>query len=126
MAGEVSSWGSHQLLDDFALAYHRAVAARLRVAPEIILEHARNNRARWRARYEPLSGATLSLQESEKTLEELSVENLIALITDESDEGQRRRQSTPFAGVLTPEERRELLAACDKKASAGSDPPRQI
>jgi len=118
MADELGSLGSHQFLDDFALTYHRAVAARLRVAPEPVIEHARNNLARWGARYGSLSGATLTFREWEKLLEESTVEKLIALITEDSDEGQRRRQSTPFAGVLTPEERRELLDACEKRASA--------
>lgn len=125
MAEELSSWGSHRLLDSFALACHRAVAERLRVAPEPILKHARNNLARWSAQYESLPVAMLSLEEWKKILEELSVESLVTLITEDSDEGQRRRQSTPFAGVLTPEERKELLTACDKKTSAEPGPSRE-
>ena len=32
--------GSHAFLDEFALAYHRAVADRLRAEPEAVLERA--------------------------------------------------------------------------------------
>ena len=49
LGGEVgiSPLGSHTFLDDFALAYHRAVAEGLRVEPEAVLEHARRNLYRW-------------------------------------------------------------------------------
>jgi hypothetical protein len=35
-----------------------------------------------------------------------------------SDEGQRLRSSSPFVGTLTPEERLEILAACEQRATA--------
>lgn len=118
MVDAITTWGSHQFLDEFALAYHRAVAERLRVMPELIIKHARNNLARWSTQSGFSFGTALSLQEWEEVLEESSVEQLISLITEDSDEGQRRRQSTPFAGVLTAEERMELLTACEKRSSA--------
>lgn len=42
-----SQLGSYNLLDDFALAYHGAVADRLRTEPAAVLEHARRNLGRW-------------------------------------------------------------------------------
>ncbi len=38
-----SPLGSHPFLDEFVLAYHRAVAERLRAEPEAVLERARRN-----------------------------------------------------------------------------------
>jgi hypothetical protein len=43
----ISPLGSHAFLDEFALAYHRAVAERLRAEPEAVLERARQNLNRW-------------------------------------------------------------------------------
>jgi hypothetical protein len=40
LEGGTSPHGSHALLDEFALAYHRAVADRLRAEPSAVLEHA--------------------------------------------------------------------------------------
>ena len=36
---------------------------------------------------------------------------------DASDEGQRLRSSSSFVGVLSPEERLEILAACEQRAT---------
>jgi hypothetical protein len=41
-----SPLGSHNLLDDFALAYHKAVADHLRTEPAAVLERARRNLSR--------------------------------------------------------------------------------
>jgi hypothetical protein len=39
---------------------------------------------------------------------------IAAILTADSDEGQRLRQSTPFPGVLSKEEREEIFARCEK------------
>ncbi len=118
VAGERIALGSHQFIDEFALAYHRAVAELLRVTPDPILRRARENISSWIARGEMSAGAMLSLQEWQKLLNEATIQQLISIITDESDEGQRLRQSTPFAGALTAEERLRILAECEKGASS--------
>jgi hypothetical protein len=46
------------------------------------------------------------------------VERLVEIMTDSSDEGQRLRSSSPFVGALSPEERLEILAACEQRATA--------
>ncbi|MDQ3010431.1 MAG: hypothetical protein M3X11_06980 [Acidobacteriota bacterium] len=117
-AKESIALGSHQFLDAFALAYHRSVAELLCVTPEPILQHARKNLTAWIARGQMSAGAMLSLREWQKLLDESTVPQLISSIIDESDEGQRLRQSSPFAGTLTAEERLEILAECEKGASS--------
>jgi len=117
-ARESIALGSHQFLDAFALAYHRSVAELLRVTPDPILQHARKNLTVWMARGELSAGAMLSLREWQKLLNESTLPQLIAIIIDESDEGQRLRQSSPFAGTLSAEERLEILAECEKRASS--------
>ncbi|HZF41334.1 MAG TPA: hypothetical protein VE715_21100 [Blastocatellia bacterium] len=109
---------THQFLDYFALAYHQVVAERLRVAPEVVLRRANENLARWLAQGEFSGAMRRPLQEWQNLLAESDVERIIAIITDDSDEGQRLRQSTPFVGILTADERKELLATCEKRASA--------
>ena len=46
-AAGAGALGSHQFLDDFALAYHLAVAERLRERPDAVIERARQNLTRW-------------------------------------------------------------------------------
>ena len=114
----VSPLGSHAFLDEFALAYHRAVAERLRAEPEAVLEHARQNLRRWAEGDVFGPGEQASLEEWRELLDEEGVDVLVELMTDASDEGQRLRSSSPFVGVLSPEERLEILAACEQRATA--------
>ena len=117
-ATRLSPIGSHQYIDEFNLAYHRAVAEALRREPEAVVKRARQNIARWIENNVYDGGEKGALFEWDKILDESSIEELIAVITEDSDEGQRLRQSTPFTGVLPAEQRREILADCEKRAIA--------
>jgi hypothetical protein len=110
--------GSHQFIDEFNLAYHCAVAQILRREPEAVITRARQNIARWIQSDVYDEGERPSLFEWDKILVESSVEELIAIITEDSDEGQRLRQSTPFTGILPKQQRTAILADCEKRASA--------
>src|SRR5688500_18618585 len=112
----VSPLGSHAFLDEFALAYHRAVADRLRAEPETVMGHARRNIDRWTEGDAFGPGDLASLEEWRRILDEADVDRLIEIITGASDEGQRLRSSSPFVGALSPEERLEILAACEQRA----------
>lgn len=113
----ISPLGSHAFLDDFALAYHRAVAERLRAEPEAVLERARRNLNRWAKGDAFGSGERASLEEWRGILGEADVGQLIEIMTDTSEEGQRLRSSSPFVGALSPEERLEILTACEQRAA---------
>lgn len=91
----VSPLGSHEFLDEFALAYHRAVAERLRAQPEAVLECARRNLNRWEDGDAFGPGERTSLEEWRRILGEADVDRLVEIITDVSDEGQRLRSSSP-------------------------------
>lgn len=109
--------GSHAFLDEFALVYHRAVAERLRAEPEAVLERARQNLDRWAKGNALGPGELASLEEWWVIIGEADVERLIEIMTDTSEEGQRLRSSSPFVGALSPEERLEILAACEQRAA---------
>ena len=110
-----SALGSHRFLDEFALAYHRAVAERLLREPKAVINHARQNLTRW---IEGGVGEIQPLEEWQRLLDESDVDRLIEIITDTSDEGQRLRSSSPFVGTLSPEKRLEILASCEQSAVA--------
>jgi hypothetical protein len=117
LEGSASPLGSHAFLDEFALAYHRAVADRLRAEPSAVLEHARRNLDRWTEGDAFGPGDLASLEEWRRILDEADVDRMVEVITDASDEGQRRRSSSPFVGTLSPKERLEILAACEQRAT---------
>ena len=113
----ISPLGSHAFLDEFALAYHRAVAERLRSEPDAVLERARRNLNRWTEGDGFGAGERASLEEWREILGEADVDRLIEIMTETTDEGQRLRSSSPFVGALSPEERLEILAACEQRAT---------
>lgn len=107
--------GSHQFLDELALAYHRAIAMRLLASPKEVVELARENLNRWIQIHEG-TGTVYALKEWQTLLETKTIAELAAIITEDSDEGQRLRQSTPFAGVLSDQERKEIMSRCEERA----------
>lgn len=115
IAAEGSALGTHRFLDEFALAYHRAVAERLLREPEAVINHARQNLTRWT---EGDAGEMQPLEEWQRLIDGSDVDRLIEIITDTSDEGQRLRSSSPFVGTLSPEKRLEILASCEQSAVA--------
>ena len=105
---QIAPLGSHQFLDQLNLAYHREVAVRLLSDPQAVLSRARGNLSRWLAEYED-GDEPACLVEWQQLLETRTVKELVAILIDDSDEGQRLRSSTPFPGVLKSEERNELF-----------------
>ncbi len=81
------------------LAYHALVAKRLRSDPSIA-EMARRRACEWIARGEHVYYGELWLAVLAQPVEAIE-----ARLVDTSEEAIAMRQSTPFAGVLTPKER---------------------
>jgi hypothetical protein len=50
-----------------------------------------------------------SLREWEKILKTRPTEDVLNLLVEDSDKGQRLRQSTPFWGILTPQQRTSVF-----------------
>lgn len=108
-------FGSQQAIDALALDYHCQVAGRLLSSPETVLDRARNNLKRWMTAHEG-TGSAGALQEWQSLLDTKTVQELIEIITEDSDEGQRLRSSTPFTGILSPQEREQLRARYEETA----------
>lgn len=107
--------GSHQFLDQLALVYHREIAARLMASPAEVIGLARENLNRW-IQVHAGTGTVYALKEWQTLLDTKTVPELVAIMTEDSDEGQRLRQSTPFAGVLSDHERKEIMTRCEERA----------
>jgi hypothetical protein len=90
----------HIDLDHRSLMMHRIIAGRLRRDPSL-LEVALGNMARWncqdRAWWREWS---LILRQP--------LEDIVAVLECDEEEARRLRQSSPFAGILTPQEVWEL------------------
>ena len=95
---------THQFAEERSLALHREVARRLRDRPEL-LESARERVRSW------LETGSVSVFWTDAWSEVLdgTVEEVIARITDPAEHSRDLRQTSPFAGVLDPRVRWEIL-----------------
>jgi hypothetical protein len=94
---------SHEWIDQRSLALHEAVAKKLAEHPEL-LEVARQNLRRWLAQ-----NRQPALLEWQRLFETLEFDNLLAFLRSPDERARRLRQSSPFAGVLTTQERQAIL-----------------
>ena len=102
---------SHEWIDQRSLALHEAVAAKLEADPTL-LNVARVNLHRWLS-----TSARPALIEWRQVLDAMPLPQLVALLRSTSEHATRMRQSSPFAGLLTPEERQSIL---DRYGSRGT------
>lgn len=100
-------YSPHRLLEARSLAMHAVIAEKIRRNPQL-LDIARRNLDRWAARWG--SDSPPWLYEWRRILER-PWQEIAALISEPSEEGARLRQSTPFAGVLAPGERKRIHEA---------------
>lgn len=93
-------------IDLFNLMLHRAVAEKFRHEPENVLQIAQNNLKKW------LKDNNPALLEWQNILDTETPEKIIKIISQDTDEGQRLRSSSPFAGVLSETEREKIWSEC--------------
>ena len=106
----------HRLIDERSLAFDRVIAARLRSEPALV-EKARGNLARW---LETCSAAARpDLLEWQRLLSG-PFDELLVLLEATDERATRLRQSSPFCGILTPEERLGIIREFQGRESAAA------
>ena len=93
-------------VDLFSLMLHTSVSEKLRLNPNEVLQIARDNLNRW------LKNENSALLEWQQILDNRTPEEIIKIITQDTDEGQRLRSSSPFVGVLSESERDKIWSEC--------------
>ncbi len=101
----------HRTAELHALAYHRLIADRL---DDRLVERARRRLADWRTngRIHPHWA-----EEWERTLD-LPLNRLATAISADTQRARELRQTSPFAGALNEHERKRLVEAVERRASA--------
>jgi len=105
--GEVPRYSDHCLLDARSLALHCKMAQKISRDPHL-LDVARHNLTRWRAR--SIGELPQHLVEWRQMLDRPWPE-IAAFMTSTTDKATRLRQSSPFAGVLDAGERKRIYEA---------------
>ncbi len=99
-------------VDYFSLMLHRVVAEKMLVDEAKILQTAQNNLSRW-LRSESFAGSErFALIEWQEILENSTPQEIQKIITQDNEEGQRLRSSSPFVGVLSETEREKIWSEC--------------
>ena len=93
---------SHQWIDQRSLALDRLIAEKVEARPQL-LQIVVRTLERWIAQRQPNPPAVLL--EWRTILLERSLTDVLDLLRSDSEEASRLRQSSPFCGILSPEER---------------------
>ena len=107
-----TGWSDHSLHDAKSLALHTKIAWKISEDPSL-LDKARENLARWRARYEP-DRMPLAIEEWEQILT-LDWQKVAAFLIAVTEDAIRLRSSSPFTGILTEEERLRIFEAFSRE-----------
>lgn len=84
----------------------------MRVDEQKVLQTAQNNLDRW-LKSESFAGSErFALLEWQEILENSAPEEIRKIITQDTNEGQRLRSSSPFVGVLSEAERERIWREC--------------
>ena len=99
---------SHDLIDKRSLELNRMVAEKIRRQPEL-MDFVRQNLDR--TLREPILSESCknALREWRTIFSLKSFDEILSILVEDSYEGQRLRQSTPFTGILNQRERLEVF-----------------
>jgi len=103
----VHQYSDHRILDARSLAMHCKIAQKISSTPELI-DKAKANLERWSAKSD--GPQPRYLRKWQEILERPWPE-IAELITSMSEDATRLRSSSPFAGVLSADEREQIYAA---------------
>lgn len=79
---------------------------------ERIIEKAKSNLKRWLRNNDSSEHGKNALLEWQRLLETSAPAEIRKLISEDSDEAQRLRSSSPFTGILSQAERKEIYDRC--------------
>lgn len=99
-------------VDLFSLMLHRIVAEKMLLNEAEVLRIARNNLERWLKSESFAGNERFALLEWKEILEKSKPEEIRKIIIRDTDESQRLRSSSPFAGVLSEAERERIWSEC--------------
>ena len=97
---------SHEWIDSRSLAFDRAIVEKLRAEPSLI-DRARRTLDRWLEQRQPVAPPVLL--EWQDILSGWPFGRILDLLGRTDETSRRLRQSSPFCGILSPEERLAIL-----------------
>lgn len=108
---------SHEFLDVYQLECAKRIAEILLISPGLVINKAEENLNRWLSSAAFESGEVKALNEWREILQKSTPQEIARLLTEDSNKGQRLRQSSPFVGILSKKESRQIREKCEKAAA---------
>ena len=124
IGSENDPWCSHAFWDDVRLECHKAIALKLLADPGAVTSRARSNLIRWLSLPGTDDRDIRLRAEWIRALDRMPAPELADFLVADTEDGRRLRQSSPFTGILTSEERDHILVKCEQSATAGLGPTR--
>lgn len=104
-------FSDHVRIDERSIALHRAVADRIRANPRV-LETALRNLKKYLHNYTSEKRKPPRwLVKWNTILKEKSQDEILKFLVSDDEKAKQLRQSSPFAGILTPQERWKIYEA---------------
>ena len=103
----VAPYSSHRLAEARSLVMHTVIAEKIQTNPALIA-HAQQNLRRWRRHRE---GSAPTWMDEWRSILKRPQAEIAAIICEPSERGARLRQSSPFAGALSNQERKRIYDA---------------
>lgn len=98
----------HEILDERSLEMDRVIAQKIRTNPNLV-QVALAHIERWLANPNYSESNRQAVLEWKRIIASSTLEEFLTWLESNSEEARRLRQSSPFYGMLTPEERQEIL-----------------
>ncbi len=98
----------HQVVDQRSLELNRLIAKKICAEPHL-LRQAYDFIERHLRSTDVSNSGQEAIREWKEILDSRPLPDVLSILTEKSDEGNRLRQSSPFAGIITPEERAEIF-----------------
>lgn len=107
---EVRQWLKPRLTleQEKSLWLHRALLGHLMIDPQGVLQTAQKNITSWKPGHRADGMATRYLQQWERVIDG-GVDDVVGVLTGTDEVSSELRQNSPFAGVLSDNERRQVL-----------------
>jgi hypothetical protein len=105
---------SHEWIDRRSLALDRAIAEVIRSQPEL-LERAKTTLTRWVEQRQP--SVPPVLLEWKEILDHWPLDKILVFLESADETARRLRQSSPFCGILTPEQRLAIFKEYESLAA---------
>jgi len=104
-------FSDHIRIEERSIALHLAVAERIRENPKLMEEAIKNLRRYLQQSFSESRKPASSLLEWQEILEKQSQEEVLEFMVSDNEKARRLRQSSPFAGIITPQERWRIYEA---------------